>query len=110
MAAAPPELDIAIMNRIHQAAEARKKARQPVLPVRLLCLGLLTYTIFSIILLLISYMLDQGHTFALETIPKLFAIDLKGATTLLVSLLAFWVLFLVNYWLKNYFNKNSPKA
>ena len=108
MAEASPGLDQAIMSRILQASEARKKVHQPFMNIKLIVGFVLGYTILSVFALLISFMLDQGFTFDTQSIPQLFAINLGRSTTLVLSLLAFWTLMFANFLLKNYFNKNSP--
>lgn len=107
--AASSALDAAIMNRVQKIAAAREKARQPLLNIRLVAGLVLSYTLLSLLVLLISFMLDHGFTFNTETIPQLFAPDAGKAVTLIVSLLAFWVLIFFNFRLKKYFQKTGSK-
>ncbi|AHM60773.1 hypothetical protein D770_12595 [Flammeovirgaceae bacterium 311] len=107
--AASPALDEAIMKRVQKIAAARKKARHPLLNIRLMAGLVLSYTLVSLLVLLISYMLDQGFTFTTRAIPQLFALDAGRAGTLVFSLLAFWVLMFFNLWLKKYFKKFQQK-
>lgn len=104
-----PELDLAIMNRVHKISSARKQAKAPLLNIRLLAGFLLAYTLVSVLVLLISFMLDQGYTFEGESISRLFTIDRGVATTWALSLLAFWMLIFFNFRLKKYFKKISSK-
>jgi hypothetical protein len=106
---ASPELDLAIMNRIQKISSARKQARAPLLNIKMLAGFVLAYTLVSVLILLMSLMLDQGYTFESEAIPRLLTIDPGVATTWVVSLLAFWVLIFFNMLLKKYFKKISSK-
>ncbi|WP_224996575.1 hypothetical protein [Cesiribacter sp. SM1] len=106
---ASPELELAIMNRVNKIAEARKQAKAPLLNIRLLAWFVLAYTLTAVPVLLMSFMLDQGYTFSSETTPRPFNIDPGAATTWLVSLAAFWLLFFFNTLLKKYFEKLSSK-
>ena len=107
---ASPKLEDAIMSRVHQVAATREKGYQPLLNVRLLLGLVLTYTVLSLLLLLICFMLDQGYAFEAANIPAVFAIKSSNAATLALSLLGFWTLVLANFFFKNHLNRSFSKS
>lgn len=99
---ASPGLEEAIMNRVHMASKVRKGSQKPVVNIRLIVSLVLGYVVLSFFALLISFMFDQGFSFELKNIPLLFSPDVEKVTTLVLSLLGFWVLTGLSIWLKKF--------
>lgn len=110
MVTASTDLENAIMTRVKRASAARKKIHQPLLNIRLLLGVVLTYSVLSLLILLVSFMLDLGYTFEAENIPAVFALKSSTAATLVLSLLVFWALVFASFALKNFINRSYPKS